>query len=163
MGSPTFFTDKYDPKKKRLVAIAIITVLALIFGYQVAKFLFPEYVFSDKFDSEVWIDNSDLTDGNNPRFYMTDDLIKNHLKPGMHRDSILLLLGQPYKEEIGDRIPTGLEVPDSIPNLHEWYRINSQPDTVMMYPIGWTIVDPLFFVVKLKPDSTAYDFIIEQG
>lgn len=163
MGSPTFFTDKYDPKKKRLVAIAIITVLALIFGYQVAKFLFPEYIFSDKFDSEVWIDNNDLTDRNNPRWYMTDDLMKNHLKTGMHRDSILLLLGQPYKEEIGNRIQTGLEIPDSIPNLSEWYRINSQPDTVMMYPIGWTIIDPLFFVVKFKPDSTAYDFVIEQG
>ena len=137
--------------------------LGLTFGYKIAKFLYPEYIFSDKFDSEVWIDNDDLTEGNNPRFYMTDDLIKNHLKPGMHRDSILVLLGRPYKEEIGNRIPTGLAIPDSIRNLNEWYRVHSQPDTVMMYPIGWSLVDPLFFVIKFRPDSTAYDFIIEQG
>lgn len=57
---------------------------------------------------------------------MTDDLIKNHLKPGMHRDSILVLLGRPYKEEIGNRIPTGLAIPDSIRNLSPHQSLRSQ-------------------------------------
>lgn len=155
----TFFTDSLDPKKKRLAAIVIMAVLA----YKCTEFLYPEYIYSDKFDRETWIENDDMTEANNPRFYMTDDLIKNHLKSGIHRDSILLLLGEPYKEEVGNRIPTGVEIPDSISNITEWYRVNSQPDTVMMYPIGWSTIDPLFFVIKLKPDSTAYDFLIEQG
>lgn len=163
MERAEFFTDNFNPKKKRLAAIAVIAALALVFGYKITKFLYPEYIFSTTFDSEVWIDNNDIGDTNNPRWYMTDDLIKNHLRPGIHRDSILLLLGQPYKEQIGDRIPTGLAIPDTIPNVSEWYRIHAQPDTVMKYPIGWSTIDPLFFVIKFRPDSTAYDFIIEQG
>jgi hypothetical protein len=110
---------------------------------------------------------------------MTNDLIENYLKPGMHRDSIILLLGRPYLETIENRLSKGVEVPDSISftdsenlkkenrdrtvkNFNDWYKTHSQPDTLMFYPVGWSTIDPNFLVIKLRPDSIAYEFWVEQ-
>jgi hypothetical protein len=107
-------------------------------------------------------------------------------------------LGKPYLERIENRLPKGLEVPDSLSltidsaglaslfdsvdvqkqkdknNLdiradkeleeyNNWYMANSQPDTLMLYPIGWSTIDPNFLVIKFKADSTVCEFWIEQG
>lgn len=150
---------------------------------------------SDKFDRNVWLSNSDVTDTWNPRSKMTRDLMENYLKPGMSRDSILSLLGKPYLERIENRLPKGLDVPDSLSlgndsvglvalfdsvdlqkkmeskikavkeldEFNTWYRTNSQPDTLMLYPVGWSTIDPNFLVIKFKADSTVCEFWIEQG
>lgn len=134
---------------------------------------------SDKFDRDVWLSNSDMDDTRNPRSKMTRDLLDNYLKPGIHRDSILTLLGEPYLEKIENRLPKGLDVPDSLSlvdsenfkkenqekalnNFNQWYRDNGQPDTLMLYPVGWSTIDPNFLVIKFRPDSIAYEFWIEQ-
>jgi hypothetical protein len=110
---------------------------------------------------------------------MTRDLLDNYLKPGIHRDSILTLLGEPYLEQIENRLPKGLDVPDSLSlvdsgnfkkenqekaldNFNQWYKDNGQPDTLMLYPVGWSTIDPNFLVIKFRPDSIAYEFWIEQ-
>jgi hypothetical protein len=144
---------------------------------------------SDKFDRAVWLSNSDMTDVRNPRANMTEDLLMNYLRPGIHRDSVLILLGEPYLEEIEYRLPKGLDIPDSLSlavdsvgltslfdsldskeknqdedlnKLNRWYQTNSQPDTLMLYSVGWSTIDPNFLVIKFGPDSIAYDFWIEQ-
>mgnify|MGYP007060710950 FL=1 len=129
---------------------------------------------SDKFDKDVWLSNNDISDQYNPRSRMTTDLMENYLRPGMQRDSILILLGRPYLEKIENRLPKGLEVPDSlsisesldtsrVEKFNIWYKTNSQPDTIMRYPIGWSTIDPNFLIIKLGQDNTAIDFWIEQG
>jgi len=134
---------------------------------------------SDKFDKSVWLSNNNVSDQYNPRAKMTKDLLENYLRPGISRDSIIALLGQPYKEEIEMRLPKGIEVPDSLSlsspenfkpenrdkaqeNFNEWLRKNWQPDTLMFYPVGWSTMDPNSLVIKFRPDSIAYEFWIEQ-
>jgi hypothetical protein len=143
---------------------------------------------SDKFNRDVWLSNSDMTDVRNPRANMTEDLLENYLRPGIHRDSIQSLLGEPYLEQIEYRLPKGLDIPDSLSlmdsvnleslldsvdfkkenqdeelnKFNKWYRTNSQPDTLMLYPVGWSTIDPNFLVIKFSPDSIAYEFWIEQ-
>lgn len=126
---------------------------------------------SDTFDKEVWLSNNDIKYQYNPRSRMTKDLIKNYLRLGMQRDSIIILLGRPYMEKIEYRLPKGLEVPDSlssidsigIEKLNDWHSKFSQPDTIMRYPIGWSTIDPNFLIIKLGQDSTVTDFWTEQG
>ena len=126
---------------------------------------------SDTFKKEVWLSNNDIKDKNNPRSRMTKDLIKNYLRPGIQRDSIIILLGQPYMEKIEYRLPNGLEVPDSLSSIdpigiekfNDWHNKFSQPDTIMRYPIGWSTIDPNFLIIKLGQDSTVIDFWTEQG
>lgn len=117
---------------------------------------------SDKFERDVWLSNNDVNDIGNPRAQMIKDLLDNYLRPGIHRDSILTLLGKPYLERIENRLPTGLDVPDSLSNFNEWYAANGQPDTLMLYPVGWSTIDPNFLVIKFRPDSVAYEFWVEQ-
>jgi hypothetical protein len=102
---------------------------------------------------------------------MTKDLMDNYLRPGIQRDSIIILLGRPYWEKIEYRLPKGLEVPDSVSGLdsigiekfNDWHGKFSQPDTIMRYPIGWSTIDPNFLIIKMGQDSTVTDFWIEQG
>ncbi|MBX2963692.1 MAG: hypothetical protein KF687_14360 [Cyclobacteriaceae bacterium] len=134
---------------------------------------------SEKFDKTVWLSNNDMADRYNPRAQMTNDLLENYLKPGIHRDSIILLLGRPYLEKIENRLPKGLQVPDSLSlidsvnfrkenrdkalkNYNDWYAAHGRPDTLMFYPVGWSTIDPKFLVIKFKSDSTAYEFWVEQ-
>jgi hypothetical protein len=131
---------------------------------------------SDKFDRPVWLSNNDVNDTRNPRAHMTRDLLDNYLRPGIHRDSLLILLGPPYLERIEHRLEKGLDVPDSLSlvnlknenqekalqNLRRWSTEHGQPDTLMLYPVGWSTIDPNFLVIKFRPDSTAYEFWIEQ-
>tara|TARA_R110002020_G_scaffold350667_1_gene564039 strand:- start:875 stop:1240 length:366 start_codon:yes stop_codon:yes gene_type:complete len=120
-----------------------------------------------------------MTDTGNPRAQMTKDLLENYLRPGIHRDSILTLLGEPYLEQVENRLPKGLDVPDSLSlvdsenfekgdkdktldNFNQWFKENSHPDTLMLYPVGWSMIDLNFLVIKFGPDSIANEFWIEQ-
>ena len=167
--------------------IRILFIAAIITGCSM-------FYNSDKFDRDVWLSNNDMTDTWNPRSKMTKDLLENHLKPGMTRDSILAMLGKPYFDGIENRLPKGLKIPDSLSlgidsvglaslfdsvdfqkkhdskikadkelkEFNSWYRANSQPDTLMLYPVGWSTIDPKCLVIKFRPDNTAYEFWIEQ-
>ena len=132
-----------------------------------------------KFDKEIWLKSSDVNDTKNPRAHMTKDLLENRLKTGITRDSVMALLGKPYKEGIEVRLPKGMEIPDSLSfsnkeNLKQknngggtdridaFIRLNAQPDTLMLYPVGWSIIDPIFLVIKLDNKGMAADFWIEE-
>lgn len=110
---------------------------------------------------------------------MTDDLLNNLLKPELTRDSVISLLGEPYSETVTRRLPKGISMPDSIAphkyvgqprelqdsilaEFNAWHQANGQLDTLMLYPVGWSMIDPNFLAVKLSPDSIAYEFWVEQ-
>lgn len=122
---------------------------------------------SSSFDKEVWVDNPEMDDTSNPRARMVQDLMQNHLKHGMSREAVLNLLGKPYKDGIEQRLPKGVVIPDSlsftnsnhfkrenqqkaVDGINTFYRSHSQPDTLMLYPVGWSIIDPNFLVSTLR-------------
>lgn len=131
------------------------------------------------FDREVWLRHSDSGNLSNARSFMVDDLMKNYLNPGLDRDSITSLLGKPQIDRVEPRLPEGLVVPDSVSfqsdsssnpgyserwtqRVNQYFADHSQPDTLMLYFIGWSTLDHNYLVVKLDSDSTAYDYWIEQ-
>ena len=104
------------------------------------------------------------------------------------------MLGKPYFDGIENRLPKGLEIPDSLSlgidsvglaslfdsvdfqkkkdskiqadkelkEYNTWYMANSKPDTLMLYPVGWSTIDPNFLAIKFRSDGTAYEFWVEQ-
>ncbi|WP_143080191.1 hypothetical protein [Hymenobacter arizonensis] len=135
--------------------------------------------YSSSFNQEVWIDNPEMSDTRNPRAKMVGDLMQNHLKTGMSREAVLNLLGKPYKDGIEKRLPKGVVIPDSlsftnsdnlkrenqqkaVDGINEFYRLYSQPDTIMLYPVGWSTIDPNFLVVKLTGNGTVGEYWVEQ-
>ncbi|GAB2790590.1 hypothetical protein GCM10027275_39410 [Rhabdobacter roseus] len=110
---------------------------------------------------------------------MIDDLLENYLKPGLEKDSILALLGKPYTDGIGPRLPKDIVIPDSLDintlvnlkgkirdkkfeELDEFHRLNSKLDTLMLYPVGQSVMDPNFLVIKLDGNGKASEFWVEQ-
>ena len=134
------------------------------------------------FNQKIWLDNTQLGDGlnQNPRALMTNDLMNNHLKNGMSRTEIINLLGQPFKDEIQERLPNNIQQPDSInlrsimgvsdekrqkilTDYNNWYHQNLRPDTLLIYPVGWTKTDSIFLVVKLNDKNSVNEFWMEQN
>ena len=153
----------------RLVQFASIFFLGLAVGCN----------RSSSFEQKVWLDNPEMTDTDNPRAHMVDDLMKNQLKLGMTRAAVLDLLGKPYKDVIEQRLPKGTVVPDSLsltqPDkfkpenqkralaaYNEFYRLHSQPDTLLLYPVGWSTMDPNFLAVKLTGKGLVGEYWVEQ-
>jgi hypothetical protein len=110
---------------------------------------------------------------------MVQDLMRNHLKPGMSRGAVLAMLGKPFKDGIEPRLPKGVMIPDSLSSanaanlkpenqqkalakLNGFLRLHAQPDTLMLYPVGWATVDPNFLVVKLSGNGTVAESWVEQ-
>lgn len=146
--------QKADQKKRYFILIVLLVVMT-------------SCTDDRKFNKGRWLRNSNVNDTWNPRAYMTDDLLKNVLKPGLTKEDILNLLGKPYKDEVDYRLPKGLQIPDSIGHhntlkLNEFYHTYSQPDTLMLYPVGWSTIDPNFLVIKFDSKGIAYDFWVEQ-
>src|SRR5690554_6613107 len=69
---------------------------------------------SSSFDREVWIDNPDVNDTSSPRASMVQDVMENHLKPGMSRKAVLDLLGEPFQEKIERRLSKNTILPGSV-------------------------------------------------
>jgi hypothetical protein len=143
---------------------------------------------SARFDPSVWRRNGKITDQSNPRARMVADLMQHHLRTGLPRDSVLFLLGPPYREGIERRLPKGVKLPDSlsvtslgIPNsnaqadslkakmdaqvkgINAFYRQHAQPDTLMRYPIGWSTIDPNFLIIRLTDKGRVAECWVEQG
>ncbi|WBA41093.1 hypothetical protein [Hymenobacter canadensis] len=134
---------------------------------------------SASFDQEVWLQNPGVEDTRNPRAYMVQDVLKNHLRAGMPREAVVALLGSPYKEGVEQRLPKEVVVPDSLSasnpeNLkpenqdkflaafNAFMRLPSRPDTVLLYPVGWSTIDPNFLVVKLTGKGKVENCWVEQ-
>ena len=128
----------------------------------------------NKFDKKIWLEqkNNKLTTFDNPRLQMVRDVISNHLHIGMHKDSIIAVLGKPYQDKEKFYIPKGIKQPDSLRKiilikdkkkrdlyfgyLNKWYKENSIKGHFLIYPIGWDIIDPIFlewFIHESKSDS----------
>lgn len=137
--------------------------------------------YSTNFNQKIWLENGELGNGteNSPRARMIDDLIKNYLKEGMTKSEIIALLGNPYKDGIEQRLPKGIEIPDSLDivstvgksievrqkalvDWNNWYSEHSQPDTLLLYTAGWSYIDPNSLVIKLNDKDVAYEFWLEQ-
>lgn len=113
---------------------------------------------SSSFDREIWMQHPDVADHYNPRLGMVQDVIKNHLRPGMARKAVLDLLGLPYKEGFEVRLPTNIVVPDSLKHFetlerqaayNDFFKSHGRSTMLMKYAIGWSIIDPMFLVVQL--------------
>ena len=137
-------------------------------------------IYSSLFNRQVWIGNSDVRDTSNPRARMVDDVIKNHLKPGLPRKAVLNLLGKPSHEAIERRLPKTTILPDSISYtndqnlkpensektmnaINEFYKLYAEPVLILRYPVGWSTIDPNFLIIKLTSKGLVEDYWVEQG
>jgi len=137
------------------------------------------YIYSEPFDQKLWMKHNDIKELNNPRAKMVNDLIRNHLKKGMAKSEIINLLGNPYFDGIQSRLPKGMKAPDSLDLLktigkskkirqdvldkwNKWYLENSQPDTLLLYAAGWSLMDPNSLAIRLNDKNIAYEFWLKQ-
>jgi hypothetical protein len=135
---------------------------------------------SSKFEKAVWIKHMQVDDRYNPRAGMVQDLIKNHLKPGMSRKAVLDLLGKPYKEGIEQRLPENIVMPDSISfsnpenlkpenadkataAINDFHKLHARPVYLVKYPVGWSTIDPNFLVLTLNDKGMVEKFRVEQS
>ncbi len=142
--------------------------------------LFASCSTSPKFDREVWIENPDVNDQYNPRAKMVQDVIDNHLKIGMSRRSVLVLLGKPLQEGIEQRLPDSTIVPDSVSfdnpenlkpenkdrvllEINKFYKSHSKPVMLIRYAVGWSLIDPNYLVIRLNNKGMVEAFWKEQG
>ena len=120
------------------------------------------------FDHQVWLQNPEMTDVNNPRGYMVDDVVQHQLRPGMTQQQVLKLLGPPYREETTSLLPDSVSLPrkaiisansraDSLEQVAaqaaRFFRAHGRPVRVLLYPVGWSTIDPNFLTVALTPDG----------
>jgi hypothetical protein len=136
----------------------------------VLSFLVLGCSHSASFDQEVWLQNSGVEDTRNPRAYMVQDVIKNHLRAGMTRQQVVQKLGVPYKEAATYLLPPTMDLPDSLrgpdsvslseeqqkqldARSTQFFRTYGQRVKLLEYPVGWSIIDPRFLTVALTPDG----------
>src|SRR5215217_2872569 len=135
---------------------------------------------SSSFDKEVWVDNPDMEDTSNPRTWMIQDVMKNHLKSGMSRKAVLYLLGKPYQEGIERRLPKNTALPYSISfendenlkpenskkamdAINNFYKLYAEPVIIIRYPVGCSTIDPDFLIIKLNGKRQVEDYWVEQS
>lgn len=86
----------------------------------------------EKFDRAVWVSMTGSEDADNPRGPMTQDLMTHHLKSGMGREEIAVLLGEPDYD-------TYPEATDSSPPnvmryyLGFWSGMHMDPDSLDLH------------------------------
>ena len=127
------------------------------------------------FDQKIWLNNDNIEDTNNPRASMVKDLMDNYLINGMKKEEIISLLGKPSSDTLGVYIPKGLKLPDSLDLLkskvesqkalelvNEWFKKNNKEAHLLYYSIGWSIIDPIWLIIKLDKDNLMDDYWIEE-
>lgn len=124
------------------------------------------YEYQWGFDQQVWFKtgkmlhtiNGVAINTNNPRENMVSDLMAHHLKPGMTRRQVLALLGPAERDGIEMVLPPGTTIPDSLSvehykALNNWYDRHAQPDTIMHYQVGWSMIDPTSMRIQFDGDG----------
>lgn len=125
--------------------------LAFIFPLGLGLVAYWSYCHS--FAPTRWAGHNRVEDHNNPRAWMVDDLLADHFPLGLSRDSVLQLLGQPQWEGVTRRLPDSLRsqfIRLPVDSMAHFLQMHDQPDTLLQYPIGWTVVDPNFLTIRLN-------------
>ena len=99
---------------------------------------------SSSFNREVWVDNPDIKNTSNPRARMVQDVMKNHLKTGMSRMTVL-------------------NSAKAMVAINNFYKMYAKPVMILRYPIGWSTIDPNFLIIKLNGKRQVEEYWIEQG
>lgn len=106
---------------RRAISLTTITLLILLTGCTTG------------FDSSEWKAHNDMTEVDNPRYNMTEELKSKVLKTGMTESEVTDLLGDPGKREE-----------------------NSDGTVTLTYPIGWNTTitqEPIYFIVTIGGDG----------
>lgn len=144
-------------------------------------FLFQFFLSSCQTDfvSSEWIEHNTVEEIKNPRQKMINDLMNNHLNKGMKRNELIKILGKPLSDSIMNYLPKNIKLPDSlkinydiekteeernkqIEKITLWYKNNYLQAQILMYPIGWSAMDPVFLKIRLSNEGFIEDFWIEQ-
>lgn len=153
-----------------MAKLTIVIFIVLLFGCN----------YPSTFDREVWIKHPQVEEIYNPRAMMMQDLMKNNLKPGMSKKALMDLLGKPYKEGIEQRLPENMVIPEAISfenpenlksenadkvmaAINNFYRLNAKPVFVIRYPVGWSTIDPNFFVIIMNEEGQVEKYRVEQS
>lgn len=153
-------------------------LLLLIMLSTSCKFL-NRKVVEKRFNREIWLQHNSVEEHDNPRESMVKDVQRNHLKKGMKKEVIFNILGKPYEDGIKCKLPKGVAVPDSISafnigkwskaekkvkrkQFQQWFEENSQSENMVLYPIGWSIIDPRFLAIKFDHNQAAIDYWVEE-
>ena len=135
----------------------------------------------NKFNRYKWIEksNNTLTKIENPRKAMIKDLLSNYLFVKMSKDSIIKLLGKPYKDTIICYVPKNIKKPDSLKNIYKiknvkkkekvfdelnnWYNKNCIRGRYLIYPIGWSTIDPVFLEIEIDKSEKVKKFYVHKS
>lgn len=149
-------------------------LLVILFFLGVVSYLHAQA----KFDSATWKAGGEIMNLNGPRIQMVDDLIENNLPFGMKKDSILALLGSPFRDVVGKRLPTGVSLPDSLrfnneepvsrekriaqlKMRKEWFDRHNRIDTVMYYFLGITNNHHKYLSIRLDQRAELCEVWVE--
>lgn len=78
----------------------VLASVGVVVWYTHTLYPFLNAPFADRrFDRQLWLAQHESTDPDNPRGQMADDLRQRHLSPGMARERVLELLGEPDFEK----------------------------------------------------------------
>jgi len=92
-------TNRSDPSPGQalgilLAIVAISMIWAFISGVVVVYGIYQTRA-KQRFDRAVWLGQAEAFAASETRAAMADDLMENHLKPGMRKDEIVKMLGAP--------------------------------------------------------------------
>jgi hypothetical protein len=144
--------------KTGIVIGSMLVLLVLVF---VIKY---SYDYHLGFDRQHWLaarKNGTCGSGN-PRESMVEDVMAHHLAPEMTRAQVLALLGPAERDGIEMVVPDGISLPDSLRGVkglrndtgfNKWHQLNSQPDTLMHYCVGWDLIDPTSMRIQFGGDG----------
>jgi|GEM_PF-3869465 len=135
----------------------------------------PRQQYNRPFDQQLWLATSQLLRSDkvdigipgteNPRERMVDHVMTYYLHVGMSRAQVLFLLGLAERDGIQWVVPDDVPLPDSLndelmsteaflkqnpESFNKWHRQNAQPDTLMVYRVGWRYLDPIFMRIEFN-------------
>jgi hypothetical protein len=150
----------------KMASIMVGFMLALLVLVLVIKY---SYEYHLGFDRQQWLatGKAGTCGPDNSRESMVEDVMAHYLAPGMTRAQVLALLGPAEQDGIEMVVPDGISLPDSLrgekglrndTGFNKWYKLNSQPDTLMRYCVGWDLIDPTSMRIQLGGDGKVKKF-----
>lgn len=132
------------------------------------------------FDKTEWKKHNKIESFENSRYLMIEDLVSNYLKTGLNKKEVINLLGIPYKDTVSFYLPKNIKLPDSlkidydnIKNINDnkkkineislWYKKKQLKAPMLIYPLGWKTMDPIFLYIRLSKEGIVIDFWVKQG